>query len=81
MTVDERPYGLTKAATNSLIQGLAYRYVNKGYRINGVAPGITVSDMTGNVSLDNISLSCNMTGRFLLPDQFAKIGSYIIGAA
>lgn len=81
MTVDERPYGLTKAATNSLIQGLAYRYVNKGYRINGVAPGITVSDMTGNVSLDNISLSCNMTGRFYLPEEVAEVASFMLGDA
>lgn len=47
MTVDERPYGLTKAALNSLVQGLAYRFVNDEYRINAVAPGVTVSDMVG----------------------------------
>lgn len=47
MTVDERPYGLTKAALNSLVQGLAYRYVNENFRINAVAPGVTISDMVG----------------------------------
>lgn len=78
MTVDERPYGLTKAAINSLIQGLAYRYINKGFRINGVAPGITVSDMTGHVGLDNISLSCNMTGRFYLPEEVAEVASFML---
>lgn len=78
MTVDERPYGLTKVAINSLIQGLAYRYVNKGFRINGVAPGITVSDMTGHVGLDNISLSCNMTGRFYLPEEVAEVASFML---
>lgn len=78
MTVDERPYGLTKAAINSLVQGLAYRYVCKGYRINGIAPGITVSDMTGNVSLDDISLSCNVTGRYYLPEEIANIASFML---
>lgn len=78
MTVDDRPYGLTKAAINSLIQGLAYRYINKGFRINGVAPGITVSDMTGHVGLDNISLSCNMTGRFYLPEEVAEVASFML---
>lgn len=81
MTVDERPYGLTKVAINSLVQGLAYRYINKGYRINGVAPGITVSDMTGNISLDNISLSCNMTGRFYLPEEVAEVASFMLSDA
>lgn len=29
ITLDERPYGLTKAALNSLVQGLAYRLYRK----------------------------------------------------
>ena len=46
-TVDIRPYGFTKAAVNSMVQGLACLFVKDGIRVNAVAPGITASDMTG----------------------------------
>ena len=78
ITVDERPYGLTKAALNSLVQGLAYRYVNEGYRINAVAPGVTISDMVG-VDIDG-SLTCdyNVTRRYYLPEEVAEVASFLL---
>ena len=45
MTADERPYGLSKAALNSLVQGLAHKYVKQGFRINAIAPGAILTDM------------------------------------
>lgn len=79
MTVDERPYGLTKAAINSLVQGLAYRYVNEGFRINAVAPGVTVSDMVGK-SKDDKDLTCpyNVTNRFYLPEEVAEVACFLL---
>lgn len=32
ITVDECPYGLTKASLNSLVQGLAYRFARLSYQ-------------------------------------------------
>lgn len=74
-TVDERPYGLTKAALNSLAQGIAYRYANKGYRINAIAPGVTISDMVGKKDRDNLY---NGMYRYYLPEEIAEIASFLI---
>lgn len=79
MTVDERPYGLTKAAMNSLVQGLAYRYVNEGFRINAVAPGVTISDMIGKSKDDkNITCHYNITNRFYLPEEVAEVACFLL---
>lgn len=80
MTVDERPYGLTKAALNSLVQGLAYRYVNDGYRINAVAPGVTVSDMVGGDANGDLRYG-NITHRYYLPEEVAEVASFLLSEA
>ena len=81
MTVDERPYGLTKAALNSLVQGLACRYVNDGYRINAVAPGVTVSDMVGKKDDGDLTYPGNSTGRYYLPEEVAEIACFLLSDA
>lgn len=81
ITVDERPYGLTKAALNSLVQGLAYRYVNDGFRINAVAPGITVSDMVGKKDDGDLTCPCNVTGRYYRPEEVAEIACFLLSDA
>lgn len=81
MTVDERPYGLTKAAMNSLIQGLAYRYVNEGFRINAVAPGVTVSDMVGVKTGGDLACDYNVTQRYYLPEEVAEIACFLLSDA
>lgn len=81
ITVDERPYGLTKAAMNSLVQGLAYRYVNSGFRINAVAPGVTVSDMVGLKSDDSLTCHYNVTKRYYLPEEVAEVACFLLSDA
>ena len=78
MTVDERPYGLTKAALNSLLQGLAYRYVNEGYRVNAIAPGVTISDMVGKRDDGDLTYAGNITGRYYLPEEVAEIACFLL---
>lgn len=78
MTVDERPYGLTKAALNSLVQGLAYRYVNQGYRVNAIAPGVTISDMVGKRDDGDLFCSSNITGRYYLPEEVAEVACFLL---
>lgn len=78
ITVDERPYGLTKAAINSLVQGLAHRYVNQGYRINAIAPGVTVSDMVGVKADGDLTCSYNLTKRYYLPEEVAEVASFLL---
>ena len=77
-TVDERPYGLTKVAINSLVQGLAYRYVNKGFRIHAIAPGVTISDMVGKKDDGNLAGGGGITGRYYLPEEVAEVAAFLL---
>lgn len=81
ITVDERPYGLTKAALNSLVQGLAYRYVSQGYRINAIAPGITATDMTGINKEGNLFCDSQPTKRYYIPEEIAEIACFMLSDA
>ena len=77
-TVDIRPYGFTKAAINSMVQGLAYLFVSKGIRVNAVAPGITASDMTGYKADGNLYLPGNATERIYLPEEVAETACFLL---
>jgi 3-oxoacyl-[acyl-carrier protein] reductase len=77
-TADIRPYGLTKAAINSLVAGLASMYAKKGIRINAIAPGITKSDMTGLGADGNLYYSDNATKRLYLPEEVAECACFLI---
>lgn len=72
------PYGLTKAAMNSFVQGLAKRYTSTGIRVNAVAPGVTASDMTGIDINSNIYYDANTCKRAYLPEEVAEIASFLI---
>lgn len=80
-TVDIRPYGFTKAAINSMVQGLAYLFVSQGIRVNAVAPGITASDMTGYKVDGNLYLSENATERVYLPEEVAETACFLLSDA
>lgn len=77
-TVDIRPYGFTKAAINSMVQGLACLFVKDGIRVNAVAPGITASDMTGLKADGNLFLECNATNRVYLPEEVAETACFLL---
>lgn len=77
-TVDIRPYGFTKAAINSMVQGLACLFVKDGIRVNAVAPGITASDMTGFKADGNLFLECNATERVYLPEEVAETACFLL---
>ena len=76
--MDFRPYGFTKAAVNSMVQGLAYLFSKDSIRINAVAPGITASDMTGLSSEGNLYFPMNMNERVYLPEEVAEVSSYLL---
>ena len=81
ITVDDLPYGVTKAAINSLVQGLAYRHARDGIRINAIAPGVTASDMTGFSADGDLSCPYNLTDRVYLPEEVAEIACFLISDA
>lgn len=80
-TVDIRPYGFTKAAINSMVQGLACLFVKDGIRVNAVAPGITASDMTGLKADGNLFLEYNATNRVYLPEEIAETACFLLSDA
>lgn len=80
-TADCRPYGYTKAAINSMVQGLAYLFKNKGIRINAIAPGITASAMTGVDPNGDIYAGTYGQGRFYLPEEVAEVATFILSPA
>ena len=79
--MDFRPYGFTKVAVNSMVQGLAYLFAKDKIRINAVAPGVTKSDMTGQRIDGNLYHKKNMLGRVYLPDEVAETACFLLSDA
>lgn len=81
-TADVRPYGLSKAAINSLARGLAHGLVNSHIRVNAIAPGKTATEMTGLTNYDgDLSNSGNNIGRFYLPEEIAETAAFLLSDA
>jgi 3-oxoacyl-[acyl-carrier protein] reductase len=79
--MDFRPYGFTKVAVNSMVQGLAYLFAKDQIRINAVAPGVTVSDMTGQGTDGNLYHKKNMLGRVYMPEEVAETACFLLSEA
>lgn len=80
-TMDIRPYGLTKASINSMVQGLAYLFAKDFIRINAVAPGITASKMSGFSKDGNLLFEKNLTDRVYLPEEVAETACFLLSDA
>lgn len=78
---DDVPYGLTKAGINSLVRGLSRRFYRDGVRVNGIAPGITVSGMTKIAPEDNLYLERVAPGRVFLPEEVAEVACFLLSDA
>lgn len=77
------PYGMTKAATNSFIRAASRRAYKKGIRVNGIAPGVTLTEMTRDYagSLDgNLYRDC-ASGRVFLPEEVAEVACFLLSDA
>lgn len=75
---DNRPYGWTKAAINSVVRGLASNFSKNGIRINAISPGITCSKMTGLDPEKNLYIKTNATERAYLPEEIAEVATFLI---
>lgn len=71
------PYGLTKAVINSLVGGLNNRLAAEGLRVNVLAPGVTVSEMTGRSS-DDLFYNGSPCGRVFLPEEMAEVAAFLL---
>ena len=76
---DDVPYGLTKAAINSLVKGLNRRFYTSGVRVNAIAPGITISDIHPNkISRDNLYMDGISSKRVFLPEEVAEVAIFLL---
>ena len=75
---DDQPYGIIKAALNSLTEALGRRFINIGLRVNAVAPGVTVSDLTKFEKEGNLSRPRSCGGRVYLGEEVAEIASFLL---
>jgi NAD(P)-dependent dehydrogenase (short-subunit alcohol dehydrogenase family) len=77
------PYGMTKVGLNSMVQALSRRVYQQGIRVNAIAPGLTLSDMTkdyGKNSDSNLAFN-NAAGRMFLPEEVAEVACFLLSDA
>lgn len=75
---DDIPYGLIKAAINSLTGGLGRRLLSRNIFVNAIAPGVTVSDMTGYKTDGNLYRPQACSNRVYLPEEVAEVAVFLI---
>lgn len=77
------PYGLTKSSLNSLIGALSRRVYKNGIRVNGIAPGVTVSDMTKEyAAVENGNYyRRSASGRLFQPQEIAEVACFLMSDA
>lgn len=78
---DDQPYGIIKTGINSLTEALGRRYINIGLRVNAVAPGVTVSDLTKFDKEGNLSRPRSCGGRVYLGEEVAEVVSFLLSDA
>ena len=75
---DSIPYGLSKAAINNFVQGLSKKYIERGIRVNGIAPGVTATEMTG-INVDGNLYRYDAIGkRYFIPDEVAEVAEFLL---
>lgn len=77
------PYGMTKSALNSLVGALSRRVYKEGIRVNAIAPGVTLTDMTKEYaeSADgNLFRDC-ASGRTFIPEEIAEVACFLLSDA
>ena len=74
------PYGMTKAGLNSMVKAFSRRVYQKGIRVNAIAPGETISEMTqdyGKTAEGDLSMN-NAAGRIFLPEEVAEVACFLL---
>lgn len=77
------PYGMTKAAVNTMTRAFSRRVYQQGIRVNAIAPGVTLSDMTkdyAEASDGNLYRDC-ASGRIFLPEEVAEVACFLLSDA
>lgn len=75
---DDAPYGMSKAALNNIVAGLARQFAAKDIRFNGIAPGVTADVKNKPEMLDDLYLKGNVGKRFFLPNEIAEVATFLM---
>lgn len=78
---NDLPYGLTKVAINSMIGGVSRRVCERGIRINGIAPGVTLTSMTSDKTVNENLYYNSALGRYILPEEIANVALFLLSDA
>ena len=77
------PYGMTNAALNSMVGAFSRRVYQRGIRVNAIAPGVTLTEMTRDYaesSDGNLYRNC-ASGRTFLPEEVAEVACFLLSDA
>lgn len=77
------PYGMTNAALNSMVGAFSRRVYKQGIRVNAIAPGVTLTEMTRDYaesSDGNMYRNC-ASGRTFLPEEVAEVACFLLSDA
>ncbi len=77
------PYGMTNAALNSMVGAFSRRVYKQGIRVNAIAPGVTLTEMTkdyAEASDGNMYRDC-ASGRTFLPEEVAEVACFLLSDA
>lgn len=77
------PYGMTNAALNSLVGAFSRRVYKQGIRVNAIAPGVTLTEMTRDYaesSDGNLYRDC-ASGRTFLSEEVAEVACFLLSDA
>lgn len=77
------PYGMTNAALNSMVGAFSRRVYQQGIRVNALAPGVTLTEMTRDYaesSDGNLYRNC-ASSRTFLPEEVAEVACFLLSDA
>ena len=78
---DDVPYGLAKRALISYTEGLARKLIQKGIRVNAIAPGVVATEMTGHDPNGNLFRRYALGRRVLLAEEIAETAVFLMSDA
>jgi NAD(P)-dependent dehydrogenase (short-subunit alcohol dehydrogenase family) len=82
---DQVAYNASKAAVHQMTRVMAYEYAPRSIRVNALAPGYVVSDMTaGGIARENwnrIWTENTPMGRFAQPEEMANCALFLCSPA
>lgn len=75
---DHGPYGVSKRGIIHYVQGMARDCIQKGIRINAVAPGMTASEINHIDTSENLYTGSARNHRVLLPEEIAEVIGFLL---